>query len=631
MGNPPDSHPGTAEKSPADAAIADIPSVCGILGFLAPLPHRPAISADAVIALRDLLVHRGPDGAGLWEAPGLTFAHRRLAVVDPTENAAQPMIDPAGRGALVYNGEIYNDADLRSQLAARGVCFRTNSDTETLLHALIHWGEDALPRIRGMYAFVFADLARGRAIMARDPLGIKPLYYTRRRVSEGTAPAHEELVFASEAALLTRVPGVPHEPDLVTLSAYLTTIRTTLGERTLFRGVRTLLPGQCLIVDQHDAHLAARNTPHARLESSRVATPAAERDAIEESIRLHLRSDVPICSLLSGGLDSSIIAAVARPLVTSLHTYCSGAPNTAPGGSEDFAFAREVAAHIGSIHTEAPVSRELFHEQWAAMVHRMGVPLSTPNEVAIHEVARTLRSQGYVVALSGEGADELFAGYDAPMAHAAAYIAGGGRDHGMHQLLDAAWIAPDAKPAILNGAVWSACEQDHALIEQYRSIFEEVAPESTSDPNALLGAHLRFIRRVNLAGLLGRLDTATMLASVEGRTPFADVGVARLAESLPMSRKYTPGQGHAPAATKITLRHAFESLLPASVVQRPKASFPLPFQEWVGDTTPSLTQSRYAREIFTEAALTTVAANPAQLWQLAWPMANICLWLRRFE
>lgn len=590
--------------------------MCGILGIATARGREPSLDDRSVARLRDLMTHRGPDDAGLWRRENVVLAHRRLSVLDPTPGGRQPMVSPDGLTALVYNGELYNDAELRGELEAEGVVFRTSCDTETVLHALTRWGAGALPRFRGMFALGFYDARAHTLTLARDPFGIKPLYYCR---------AGTELVFASEVAPILAHPAVTPEPDFAGVSAYLSTIRTTIGERTLFAGVRTLLPGQVLTFDLSGDEL--------RVTSSEL--PAAAQDAestdlravVEGSVRAHLRSDRPLCCLLSGGLDSSICAHGAAPLVALLHTYCSGAPDAeAVDGvpqSEDFAHARLVADAVGSVHTEAPVSRGLFAERWGQIVSRTGVPLSTPNEVAINEVARTLRTDGHIVTLSGEGADEMFGGYDRPLRLAAAHVAAGNDDPGLFQLASTAWVPPDTKPSLLREHVWRGLDGDAHLVETYRETYRRVAV-GTDDP---LDAHLRFLRRVNLAGLLLRLDSATMLESVEGRTPFADVRVAGAADALPMARRFSISPDG--ANTKTALREAFAGDLPEAVVRRPKASFPLPFQRWVGDRADALGHPLLA-ELFTEAAIEAVRANPSGLWSLAWGMVNLGMWAARW-
>ncbi|MFZ4576685.1 MAG: asparagine synthetase B family protein, partial [Phycisphaerales bacterium] len=362
--------------------------MCGIFGLIRPrnAGHPPD---DGLLALaiecRDRMTHRGPDSHGLWSFENLALAHRRLMVIDPTDAGAQPM--RSARGTLVYNGELYNDTDLRASLDHD---FRTRSDTETLLAFLDAKGRDALPLLRGMYALAYFNTADRTLLIARDPLGIKPLYYTRAEPGG--------FAFASEIAPLLHCPGITREPDPVVLRAYLSTIRTPLGPRTCYEDIRTLRPGEWILIalDQPDRALASGTTP---------LPPAPEgttRDIVRASIRAHLRSDVPMCSLLSGGLDSSIIALETMQATSSLRTYCSGA-RTETTDLDDFRAARAVAAALATDHTEAPVTRELFIERWHAMTRASQIPMSTPNEVAINHVARTLRAAGNVVALSGEG------------------------------------------------------------------------------------------------------------------------------------------------------------------------------------------------------------------------------------
>ncbi len=608
--------------------------MCGILGIAVAHGQRVSLDDAAIARMRDSMSHRGPDGAGLWRHDNVVLAHRRLIVVDPTDAASQPMRSPDGRFVLVYNGELYNDAELRTDLTREGASFRTISDTETVLHALARWGARALPRLRGMYALALYDTHERTLLLARDPLGIKPLYYVLR----SGAPGADEIVFASEPQAILTHPEIPARPDIVGISAYLSTIRLTLGPRTLFAGIRTLLPGESIVFDLSRAPLL-RSPPR----SSRLPRPALQPDAIaqvretvQDSVRRHLHADVPLCALLSGGLDSSIVCAIVRGSGMALSTYCSGAP--APDDqTSDLHHARAVAAHLGTRHAQAPVTRELFAERWPEMVNALGVPLGTPNEVAINEVARRLRADGMIVALSGEGADELFAGYDAPLTMAADFerrAADSGdpasdADRGLFQLNATSWITVDAKPSLFNEHAWRAAEHDHPLRATYEDEFAALASE-TPDPDPLQ-AHLRFQRRINLAGLLSRLDTSTMLAGVEGRTPFADSAVASLAEQLPLALKFVPSHAGSPsAATKIALRRAFEGMVPEFVLTRPKASFPLPFQGWIADHARHIRESALLRELFTTPTLHAVAAEPEKLWRLAWPMANLALWSRRW-
>lgn len=625
--------------------------MCGIFGVIASSGRSPSITPQQAARLRDLMTHRGPDGEGLWAHENAILAHRRLAVIDPTPAGAQPLLAEDGSAALVYNGELYNDATLRRALESAGHRFRTRCDTETVFHAMLEWGQKALPKLRGMFAFAFYDARSKTLLLARDALGVKPLYF---------AVNEREVAFASEPAPLAQMPGFTARPNMAMVSAYLTTIRTTLGNETLFADVLCLAPGQAAVCDLSGPSPTVRIIDWWRGERAGSAgtdedAPTKTRQVVEDSVRAHLRSDVPMCCLLSGGLDSTITTLVASRGHDRLLTYCAGARVERDASEaesmfagDDLGFAREAASFLGTSHSEAIVTRGLFRERWPDMVRRMGVPLSTPNEVAILTVAERLRADGCVVTISGEGADELFAGYEAPMRAAAEFVAlkraGGTTSGGGRFEYEAnAWAPPSMKPLLLTPDAWQACENDRFVTEFYEVEFARCALEATGDANASsLDAHLRFHRRVNLAGLLQRLDSASMLASVEGRTPFADAFVAKVAEGLPMSSKFSMGEARSDTGggvavdapptvrTKIALREAFRAELPPRIADRPKASFPLPFQAWVEDQAEALRRSEFARAVFSEAVTEVVASDPTRNWRLAWPMINLALWGERW-
>jgi asparagine synthase (glutamine-hydrolysing) len=587
--------------------------------------RRPALPLEHFLELRERMRRRGPDAAGLADLGHVRLGHRRLSVVAPGDAGAQPMTRP-GAGTIVYNGELYNDVELRRELAARGHVLDSESDTLTILTALKQWGIAAFSRLRGMYALAWLNATGSTLTLARDPLGIKPLHYTFLERDGGL-----ELVFASDAAVVAGArPSL--RPDLVTVSSYLTTIRTTLGARTMFEGVHCLQPGEVMECDLRQGAIAVRRITVPLPIADAPSDPADVGAVVRDSLRRHLRSDVGTCSLLSGGLDSSIIASLASEQAGGeLRTYCAGAGRGIDQDG-DHAHAAAMASWLGSRHTAVDVTRELFIDRWPEMIMRQGLPLSTPNEVAINEVARTLRAAGDVVALSGEGADELFGGYLGPMLAAWRFErerSSGSMHPGVFQLEDAAWVPLAAKEAILQPDAFQAIEADSHLTAWYREAFDRVADErhnlSSLDP------HLRFMRRVNLSGLLARLDSAMMLEGVEGRTPFADLCVASFAEGLAMEHKFHPVGGKAGVVdTKICLRRAFASRMLPSVVSRPKASFPLPFHEWVGDAREALLSVDWMREVFTEAALHAVEARAGELWRLSWPMINLALWAQRW-
>jgi asparagine synthase (glutamine-hydrolysing) len=522
---------------------------------------------------------------------------------------------------------LYNDAEIREDLEREGVCFRTSCDTETVLMALAQWGEEALGRLRGMFALCFYDTRTRGLIAARDPLGIKPLYHTR---------VGGQIVLASEIPAILEHPRVTPEPNMRMVSAYLTTIRTVLGDQTMFEGVRALEAGQILRIDASgdtlrvDASFYSRSVPVGDYLPQDEAAGLA-LDTMQDSVERHLRSDVPICTLLSGGLDSSIITLLSRERHPLLRTYCAGSPGEQ---DDDLAWASRLAEALGTDHDEALVDQELFSSTWPELVAHLGVPLSTPNEVAIYAVASRLREDGCVVTLSGEGADELFAGYEPPMDSAWQFSSANPTNEqgGLFQLDSNAWISRDLKQRVLHEAVWSSLEHDTWLSDEYEAIFARCICEVGEEAGPVR-PHLRFHQRVNLSGLLQRLDTSTMRASVEGRTPFADRDVLAFANSLSDSHLYSPpselGGGVGvltPSRTKRVLRRAFGSRLPEDVLARPKASFPLPFMHWLSDASHAMVGNAFLDSLLVPEALEAITADPNASWQCAWPMMNIAFW-----
>lgn len=596
--------------------------MCGILGSVSTWGDTPSATREQWIRLRDRMERRGPDDSGFFEDRNVVLLHRRLAVRETGPAGAQPWTSRNGRVVVVYNGELYNADELQRELRDSGAVpagFRTRCDTEVVAEAIAAWGADAFPRFRGMFAVGAFDLESRELLLARDPLGVKPLYWW----CDG-----RELLFASDVRALVEHPAVSRTPNLNAVSAYLSTLRNTIDGQTLFEGVHMLEPGGSLSCSTRAERLAPRLARW--FAASPVdATITRERaglelgSALEDSVERHLVSDVPVCTLLSGGIDSATLAHLAARRHPDLKSYAAGFP--AEGG--DLEVADAVHAELSTDHRSVVVDRARFHRDWAWMVEEGGLPLSTPNEVAIHAVSRRLADEGCVVTLSGEGADELLAGYEGVMRAAEVFEEVGPPDMcgGRFQLEASAWIAPAAKARLLREDVWSALEQDAHLCQSVREEFEHCATEA--GPEAVpLDIHLRFLRRTNLTALLERLDRSTMLSSVEGRVPFADVELLRLCESLPMATKLAPAStGDAPR-TKLCLRDAMRDRLPRVVLDRPKASFPLPFQAWLEDAGAELSTSPFARALFRPETLDDVARDPAGQWSFAWPMLNVARW-----
>ncbi|MHC4809443.1 MAG: asparagine synthetase B family protein [Planctomycetota bacterium] len=642
--------------------------MCGILIVAAAGGRPPSVDERTVCRMRDRLTHRGPDGAGLRRAGSALIGHRRLAIVDPL-GGDQPWVEPPlarpaeGPLVLAYNGELYEAEELRRSLPGR---FRSRCDTEVLARLLQIEGAAGLDRVRGMFAVAAWWPRTGRLLLARDPLGIKPLLWTSVEVDGGV-----EIIAGSEPAALLDHPAVRVEPDWVTLSSYLSTIRVTLDDRTMYAGIRTLRPGERIEFDLSGAVPRRRHAMDPRLasiwpdrdpesiarvvageaaESAEQAATDTMRRIVADSVRRHAAAaDVPVGAMLSGGLDSSIICRELRDAGGPVTSWCATGPEEDAGG--DGAHAAMMAAAIDADHHRVSVDRERFRERWPWMIQRLGLPLGTPNEVAIHAVAESARDRVGVL-LSGEGADELMAGYDATVAtimRECRDAALGGRPRSAtSRLLDQiSWVPVAVKNRVLTPACHEAAAGDGHLLE-HLGLATAAADRSPADPRPLLSA----LGRMNLAGLLGRLDTATMLASIEGRTPLADVAVAMAAARLPLDmlvREIAPAASAATATdaarprstdaavitgelrTKLVLRRGWRDRLPAAVVDRPKRSFPLPFTDWVGDHLDVFDRSRTARSVFTREAISAVRGDPQGHALAAWPMLNLALWLQRWD
>lgn len=605
--------------------------MCGIFGSIAAFGEAHGVEEGAVARILDAMEHRGPDGRGVWSRENVLLGHTRLAIRDIVASAAsQPIVTPDGRHALVYNGELYNDAELRAQLLPRvlratdGEGFRTQCDAETVLWALALDGADAIERLRGMYALAFVDLDSRSVLLARDPLGVKPLVWSATR--DGG------MAFASEPRALLQHPRIDCQPDPEMLGAYLVTSRRTFGDLTMFAGVRSVTPGSVLRIDL----ASGQPRPVEILSGSRQARPVADRpasagacrDVIEDSLLGQLISDVPVCAFLSGGLDSAILTQLAsaerkRRGAGALATWCASAVENGEELGPDPPMARAFAARIGSTHTDVHTDESAFLREWQAHVDHLWQPLSTPNEVAIAETSRAIRASGARVALSGEGADELFGGYDGALA---AFVAHSSMEAppieaARFHLEMSSWVSPAALGQVMRGEHASAIAD--SLVRVNDVSFRE-AREAAGEYGSNLDAHLRLQRTMNLTPLLERLDAATMRAGIEGRTPFADERVLAFADGVPFGAKFTASAEGRHLSKKV-LRDAFRSELPATIVDRPKASFPMPFERWSASHARAAAGSQFVQEWIQPEALRAVESDPIRHWKLSWLIANLAL------
>lgn len=533
--------------------------------------------------------HRGPDGEGVVVEGDVVLEHCRLAIIDPDNAAAaQPFADPSGRWLLVYNGEIFNFAELRSELERSGVRFETRSDTEVLLHAYLRDGVAILPRLRGMFAFVVWDRVTGDLFAARDQLGVKPLYYWYR---DGL------FVAASELRTVVRHPAVRAGLDAESVVEYLAFGFST-GDRTIVDGVQKLLPAHALTLRAGKLDTLRYWDVLAGPARNGAAPEVALRDLLGEAVSAALVSDVPVGMMLSGGLDSSTIAALAARSDTPSELIAYSVGFGLP--SDETAAAARLARDLGIAHSSVTLTEQGLEDDFDAWLAEIDVPSADPTWVAISAVARAARRDGTKVLLSGDGGDELFGGYDrwmrylrfhdrvwrrvprpvralggravAPLARGlAGDIARRAADGGdlfvgsrpMHDDDLARFLGPVGKEAA------QAVPPETAL-GRLRKEFDASRPGAdylTWMSYIALGRHL-------VEDYLTRLDRMTMRESVEGRVPLLDPEVVRFALTLSQDELV---DGY---RQKELFRRAVAPLLPGYVLARPKQGFCPPVAAW---------------------------------------------------
>lgn len=546
--------------------------MCGFVGIRR--FDGAAVDPGLLRALADLLTHRGPDGAGVWTGDGVGLAHRRLAIIDP-QGSPQPLTAADGRTHVAFNGEILNYRELRRTLRYP---FATDGDTEVLLALHRERGPVGVEELRGQFAYALHDETDGTTWLVRDRLGILPLYYVQ---------TPDFVAFASEAkALLPVVPGGARVDDDA-LDAYLQR-RAVPAPATLFRGVRKLPPG-CI----------ARIGPDGRMQVEAYWTlpevgdtlPVSDGEAVElvaaaldDAVTDNLVADVPVGAYLSGGLDSSLIAALAanRGGGAPLATFSAGFDDPRV---DELPHARAVSHHLGTDHTEVTVTADRFAADWQRLTWHRDAPLSEPADLAVHQLALAA-SERVKVVLSGEGSDELFGGYPKHRL-AALSVAAGAVPLSMRRFAASHvhHLPGRARRAAVAGRALSGRTSTERL-DSWFSPFtaaERAAllgrPVAPPPPDAPGGDPLRRMLAADAGpwladNLLERGDRMTMAASVELRPPFLDHRLVELAFRLPSSVKVRRGAG------KWVVKEVARPLLPPGIVDRPKAGFRVPLDRW---------------------------------------------------
>ncbi len=553
--------------------------------------------------LTKVIAHRGPDATGRYHhAAGdgeVHFGHARLSIIDLSETGAQPMV--AEGLALTYNGELYNAPELRAKLEARGARFRGTSDTEVLLRAWRQWGTDCLPMLRGMFAFAVFDERTGELTLARDQLGIKPLYLLRRNGG---------LVFASELkALASQLGGSLHIDDAALVASLL--YYWVPDSRCSFREAEKLPPGSWLRLRpdgsaQQGTYYSLRDVADAAADAGTLS-PAELHEVVAESTRAHLLSDVPVATFLSGGLDSSYLTALAAQQQPDISAYTIGfraEDAKFEAMPDDLRYARQVAARYGVDLHEIEIAPDV-HDLLPRMTYHLDEPIGDPAAINTFLICSAARDAGVKVMLSGMGADELFGGYRKHRANLIArhyqHIPAALR-RPVHAAVDRLPVASARRGyrsvrfakrflSFADLPEETAFRRSYTLYDR-DELLDLINPDLTSTVDDVLTEHADTYHdtaltdvvnrmcladaRMFLPGLnLGYTDRSSMAASTEVRVPFVDVEVVKAAFRIPGSEKIAGGQG------KLALKRAASEVLPPEIVYRPKGLFSAPLRAWM--------------------------------------------------
>jgi len=585
--------------------------MCGIAGYVS---HGIGEDATAVRRWGEKLAHRGPDDRGVGvvgphgfsvgrDASAITpdastvLWNWRLAIIDLSAAGWQPMRSADGRHAIVYNGEIYNYRELRAELESLGRTFHSQTDTEVALEAFLFWGVDALPRLVGMFAFAILDLEERRLLLARDPFGIKPLHY---------AAWPGGFAFASEQKALLDLPRVSRRVDAQSVYDYLRFGLTDHREQTMLEGIRSCPPAHWMEVDLENAQASSPRAywtlePERRFSGSFEQAADQLRALFLDSVRLHLRSDVPVGAALSGGIDSSAIVAAMRHLEPSLELHAFGYVTDDPVVGEERWLDLAAAAVGATVHKTRARASDLVADLDGLMCAQ-DEPFGSTSIYAQYRVFRLAAESGIKVMLDGQGADELLGGYHGLVAARLASLV---RQRRIGEAMRFAWrasqspgrggltvwagefLVPESLQAPLRSLVGQELVPRWMNGEWFAAHDIEATPSkyaSRDSREVLREQMLRLLTRTNLPMLLRYEDRNSMAHSIESRVPFLTTALAEFILALP-EEYLIDGEGR----TKAVFRRAMRGLVPEAILdRRDKIGFATPEHEWMSELAPQV-------------------------------------------
>lgn len=619
--------------------------ICGIFDF----KNNP-VSRDLLEKMNTRIRHRGPDGEGTYFAPGLGLANRRLSIID-IEGGSQPIANEDGTINVVYNGEIYNFIELRQELKKNGHVFRTQSDTEVIVHGYEEWGDECTSRFNGIFAFALWDCNTRRLLIARDHLGVKPLYYTL---------LGDRLLFASEIKALLADPACPREVDLQALSQ-LFTLRYVPSPRTLFKGIQKLPPGHRMIVQTHGIQVERywKSTPNIRTNVNQTELLQQYQGLVEDAVRLQMRSDVPVGLFLSSGVDSGCLLALMSKLSQKpVHTFTIGFADGEESNETDDA--RKLANMFGSDHSELVVSCQDYEKYYERYLWDLEEPVGNETAAAFYFVSR-MASQKVKVALTGQGADEPWAGYGRYLGVKLSGIYSrlpqfltkglllkvGERwvqreqwKRGLSSLHERdvlsrlinvySFFTPSMKAQLFQP--WLKQQISCGGIEAAEALGQLQSEVQTLDP---LSQILYMDTRTNLPDdLLMVGDKTSMANSLEVRVPFLDYRMIEFIETLPPNMKLRGFKG------KYLHKKAIEKWLPKEIVHREKKGFANPIDKWLRSSMRPFVNdcvlseraevNRYFNRDFIREMLEKHEQNQAEHLRHIYLLLSFELWHRQF-
>lgn len=582
--------------------------MCGINGMINSQQQPSHEDVALVSQMNEMSYTRGPDSEGLLKRGQFVFGHTRLSIIDLSENSAQPLWDPYLRLGMVFNGEIYNYKQIKEELVGKGYEFFSDGDTEVLLKAYHCYGEDFVNKLNGMFAFCLWDQEKQKTILGRDRLGIKPLYYTT---------TNNKLYFSSYMPTLLEIPGRSWNVSPENLQYYLQFHSVVPEDKTIIDGIHKVKPGHIITFDKN---FRVSEKKYWDLKAQRQSDykhfqlkdwKELLHEKLVQSVDRRLVADVPVGVFLSGGLDSSLITALAAERVSDLNTFSVGFKGAKTEDGDEFVYSDMVAKKFNTKHHKLEVSTKELLENLDSVFVAMNEPMISHDNVGFYLLSKFASKQLKVVQ-SGQGADEVFAGYRwyPPMLEK-----GSGFDTYRENFFDR---SPKEYKNMLNSN-WFV-DQDIAG-DYVKSWFNSQDAESQLDKALKLDTQVMLVDDP-----VKRVDSMTMAWSLEARVPFLDHELVELAALMPENMKIGPnGEG------KYILRELGYDLLPREVIDRPKGYFPVPELKYIGgpflDYCKDIMNTQQAKErgIFTDDYVNTLMAAPqdfltplqcSKLWQI---------------